>query len=724
MPTLTERTLVRANRFGGREVRRAWGSWAGLENLESRLLMSVTPSIFGEVRRLDRARTISVPVDNAGNTMGTARNLGALTGTTTLNDFVGLADPNDYYVFSLAGTTNFSLSVTGLTNDADVALIKDANGDKVLQSNEIVAISQNWGTASEYITKQLGAGTYYVRVYRYSGDTNYTLKLTGAGTTPTPTPPAPPAPTNHAPTVATAAKGTPAIVTGKTTTLTVLGADDGGAANLTYTWSVTSPAGATAPTFSANGTNGAQSTVATFSKAGTYVFTATIRDAGGLTVSSAVTITVNQTLTSVTVTPGTAIVALGGTQQFTATAKDQFGNAMTAAITWSTTAGAVSTSGLFTAPGSAATATVTASSGGLNASATVTVTAISNVLNLKTGALANLVGTLDADGSISRTDMIQILRATEADNVVDSNEILDLKTILANKTVLGMSDSVYVLANDIVNGNTANLNFQGAALGNLTVGSTGGQMENLIGKWFYGADHPASSFGYRAVSGSLFMNGIAYTDIQQGQLGDCYYVATLGSIAQRYSTSIYNMFADNGDGTWTVRFFYNGTADYVTVDRMLPTTSSGYAAYASFGGTNTNTSNELWVALAEKAYAQWSETGKAGRGSNVNTYASIEGGWMADVDKQVLGYNASSYSLSSASTVTTLISALTSGKAVTAGSKSSSPGNGVIANHAYIITGYDATTQTFTLYNPWGVQHPAPLTFAQLQQSYTAFVVA
>ena len=47
--------------------------------------------------------------------------------------------------------------------------------------------------------------------------------------------------TDPPPTVATAASASPGTVTGNTTSLSVLGADAGGAANLTYTW--TPPAG-------------------------------------------------------------------------------------------------------------------------------------------------------------------------------------------------------------------------------------------------------------------------------------------------------------------------------------------------------------------------------------------------------------------------------------------------------------------------------------------------
>src|SRR5205085_1575318 len=109
--------------------------------------------------------------------------------------------------------------------------------------------------------------------------------------------------TNAPPTVAKPASASPSVVTATTTALSVLGADDGGEANLTYTWSSSGPA---AVSFSANGTNAAKNSTATFSQAGSYTFTATITDAGGLSTTSSVSVTVNQTQTSISVTPANA----------------------------------------------------------------------------------------------------------------------------------------------------------------------------------------------------------------------------------------------------------------------------------------------------------------------------------------------------------------------------------------------------------------------------------
>ena len=84
----------------------------------------------------------------------------------------------------------------------------------------------------------------------------------------------------------------------------MLGADDGGESNLTYTWSATSvPSGAVAPRFNVNGSNAAKNTTATFSKAGAYTLQCTIKDAGGLSVTSSVNVTVNAVLTTIVVIP-------------------------------------------------------------------------------------------------------------------------------------------------------------------------------------------------------------------------------------------------------------------------------------------------------------------------------------------------------------------------------------------------------------------------------------
>jgi Malectin domain len=181
---------------------------------------------------------------------------------------------------------------------------------------------------------------------------------------------------NAAPTIAAAAAASPSPVTGATTALSVLGADDGGEANLTYTWATTGSPPA-AVTFSANGTNSAKNSTATFTKAGAYTVQVTVKDQGNLTVTSSVSVTVNQTLTSIAVSPASATINTSATQQFTASARDQFTTALTTqpSFTWTTSGGGtISSSGLYTAGTSAGGPfTVTAASGSVSGTASVTV---------------------------------------------------------------------------------------------------------------------------------------------------------------------------------------------------------------------------------------------------------------------------------------------------------------------------------------------------------------
>ena len=45
-------------------------------------------------------------------------------------------------------------------------------------------------------------------------------------------------------------------------------------------------------------------------------------------------------------------------------------------------------------------------------------------------------------------------------------------------------------------------------------------------------------------------------------------------------------------------------------------------------------------------------------------------------------------------------------------------------SHAYAIIGYNASTDTFTLYNPWGSNQPGQLTWSQLQATCSQLAVA
>jgi hypothetical protein len=353
--------------------------------------------------------------------------------------------------------------------------------------------------------------------------------------------------------------------------------------------------------------------------------------------------------------------------------------------------------------------------------------------NLKDAELIHAARSQFSDQTLDRTEAIALLRAAKDGNVIDATELADLRAIAATTSVISMPEHVRNLFNKVVNSNVANQWFTGGttrtALGNLLAGSSGEHLEKLISKWFLGSDRPtvntgyfaygsANTYVYQRANGQLFQNGIQYQDVVQGALGDCYFLAVLAAAAFRTSNLIQSMFIDNEDDTFTVRFYNNQVADYVTVDRYLPVDLDGNFLFARQPGVSvgqaSNASNELWVLLAEKAYAQIGESGWL-RGPAEwktpterrpyryqNSYNGIEWGFSNGVLAEVTGRNVVSDYTVETSDETTLIDAFNQGSLIILGSKNDySPD--LVSSHCYVLVGFDAVTRKFSLYNPWGI---------------------
>ncbi len=155
------------------------------------------------------------------------------------------------------------------------------------------------------------------------------------------------------PTVATAAVAT-ASDDDTSVNLSVLGADAAGEGQLSYSWAVTSGDDSGKIIFDTNDDNDAKNTVAVLSAAGSYTFEATITNQDGITVTSDVSITIDQQLSDVSVTSPNKTVADEGTQLVSASALDQFGQPMVLqpSFTWNVVKGPgiVNQYGLYTAP--------------------------------------------------------------------------------------------------------------------------------------------------------------------------------------------------------------------------------------------------------------------------------------------------------------------------------------------------------------------------------------
>ena len=166
------------------------------------------------------------------------------------------------------------------------------------------------------------------------------------------------------------------IIAGRDTALGVVASDDGGEANLVYTWSASSSGGAPVG-FGANGSNVAKSSSATFEAAGDYFVTVQVRDVDGLAATSALRLRVVSVADSLVVSPPVASVTVGGKLAFSASLLDQFGQPMAsqpASFAWTENGGgSIDGAGLFSATAAGGPYLVTATSGAFTASSSITV---------------------------------------------------------------------------------------------------------------------------------------------------------------------------------------------------------------------------------------------------------------------------------------------------------------------------------------------------------------
>ena len=312
---------------------------------------------------------------SAGTASDKAGNLAAAAGpsaTFTVDNIaptISISGPSESY------TTGGPIDYTVTYADANFA-----SGD--LTTGDITLIQE--GTASGTVSVSGSGLSYTVAIGGITGNGTLGISIAAGtatdlagNTAPASSPSAGVTVDTTGPALAEAASATPDPITGTSADLAALGADiAAGEQSLTYTWLATGvPAGAAPPLLGAdNGTNAAQNITAVFSQAGDYTFQVTIADPFGLSTTSSVDVAVNQTLTSIVLSPASATLA-AGSAQFTGVASDQFGNALTVqpALNWSVIGGgSIAGNGLYTPPYASGSATVYGTSQGLTAAASVT----------------------------------------------------------------------------------------------------------------------------------------------------------------------------------------------------------------------------------------------------------------------------------------------------------------------------------------------------------------
>jgi hypothetical protein len=356
--------------------------------------------------------------------------------------------------------------------------------------------------------------------------------------------------------------------------------------------------------------------------------------------------------------------------------------------------------------------------------------------NLSDPQIANEVAADLQGGALSYSSVLSILE-NAAIGGMTAAKFGTLQTFAAELDAAGgISVSPYVqeIADDVISGNSANATWNGgsstaSALGNLSASSSQLQADELIGEWFLGTNLPSlnlSSVGeanlnptYQTSTLPLYgpSGAPTYKDVAQGYLGDCYFLAALGEVALQDPAAIEDMIASNGNGTYAVRFFVNGQADYVTVNAELPV-MSGYQWANGSKDEFANATTDDWVALVEKAYAELNAQTNALHGMELSSasdsYAGIAAGdgsaltLITDQSETPISLSPRSSPSALAGILSSVTSSLEAGEEVLMSTPANSNGN-LVGDHMYMVTGYNAATGAFSIQNPWGSAYSGPL---------------
>ena len=214
----------------------------------------------------------------------------------------------------------------------------------------------------------------------------------------------------------------------------------------------------------------------------------------------------------------------------------------------------------------------------------------------------------------------------------------------------------------------------------------------------------------RRYAGPLFRDGPSASDVQQGQLGDCYFAAALAGLAAINPSAVERLIQPTGDGSVSVTFYERDvvTGQYrpvvIHVDpELYQSRWGGGPLYGRAPGRGDQM--ELWFPLVEKAWATWKGGyEQAGRGGTQNQVFSA-----------VLGRNASWLEFNSATPdgvwgtmQATLQAGLPLGAATASRDDGRYANSGVHANHGYTVLSANVENgqRVVTLRNPWGSGEP------------------
>ncbi len=209
--------------------------------------------------------------------------------------------------------------------------------------------------------------------------------------------------------------------------------------------------------------------------------------------------------------------------------------------------------------------------------------------------------------------------------------------------------------------------------------------------------HVGSS--WQRAEGNVFVNGVAAADVRQGNLANCFLVASMAAVADDRPAVIQNMIELRPDGNYNVTLSSPSTLEPTTTSltSAFPMNADGTALFSKLTQPGLG-QNELWAPLVEKAYAA-QNGGYAGIGN---------GGQAGQALTALLGQRASTETISEANAGVVWNRLLASDKndwPTVVDTPKTVTDSTVVGWHSYTFLGTKTDAEGHgwvTLRNPWG----------------------
>ena len=235
--------------------------------------------------------------------------------------------------------------------------------------------------------------------------------------------------------------------------------------------------------------------------------------------------------------------------------------------------------------------------------------------------------------------------------------------------------------------------------------------------------HQGPGWGYNKAGqdpkNRLFHYGVKATDVIQGQVADCYFVAALSAVAAESPDLIKNGIVDNGDNTYKVRFFQkknywdtNYEEVWVNIDGDLPSQNNSAVTSYAKGQKVKGGGREMWPSLFEKGFAQlkggYDKMGEGG--STAGALEALTGSRVSYASTETTPEDVMWTKLKKASDNNQAMAAGTHGKSEE--SDKLYAGTNLYAWHAYTVLGVREKgrgknkKKMVKIRNPWGRVEP------------------